>query len=68
MSKLIEVTDIYNKSKFLINTKFIIRSINMKSVVNGENATEVTVQYGDQVVQHKIKETLDELYDLANYD
>ncbi len=68
MSKLIEVTDFYNKSKFLINTNFIIRCISMKSGVNDENATEVTVQYGDQIIQHKVKETVDELYDLANYN
>ncbi len=67
MSKLIEVTDFYNKSKFLINTNFIIRCISMKSGVNDENATEVTLQYGDQIMNYKVKEKLDELYHLVNY-
>lgn len=53
MSKLIEVTDWFNNSKFLINTGFIIKCISFNS-----RNTEITVQYGDKVVNYKVKETL----------
>lgn len=65
MSKLIEVTDFFNKSKFLINTRFVIKCISIRYL--GENATEVTLQYGDQIMNYKVKEKLDELYHIVNY-
>lgn len=65
MSKLIEVTDFYDKKRFLINTRFVIKCISLKD--SGENATEVTLQYGDQIMNYKVKEKLDELYHIVNY-